>query len=70
MGLLKSWRARWKARRMDLAMKQIGAPSDDPADMSGGPDAYRNMALPPFRQEIASTRRLRSARSSTEWKGD
>ena len=55
---------------MDLAMKQIGAPSDDPADMSGGPDAYRNMALPPFRQEIASTRRLRSARSSTEWKGD
>lgn len=70
MGLLRSWRAKWKARRMDLAVKQLGAPSEDPADMAGGPDAYRNMALPPTRQEIASLRRMRSARSSTEWRGD
>jgi len=55
---------------MDLAMNQIGNPEDDPADMAGGPEAYQAMAYAPLRQPIASFRRMRSARSSTEWRGD
>ena len=70
MGRVRAWRARWTARRLQLAMKQIEADRDI-HDLADGNPRTDGVTANYYQGQRALGRLLNpKATSDTEWRGD